>query len=179
MLPDLSSGRSERASSQNERLRLWIAGRARDLTALRAARCSRVGDDSGEHGSAVPRRDRARVLRWPSPSKMKRAQGMPDAGRTREPCVQRKVHFAHASNTGQPEQPAFPARWFTAYTWSPRSAGLVSLRRSRERLARSLTPASGCQDHAISPSASAELARSVNTSIASRATCRDDRDTPL
>jgi len=23
---------------------------------------------------------------------------MPDAGRTREPCVQRKVHFAHASN---------------------------------------------------------------------------------
>ena len=23
---------------------------------------------------------------------------MPDAGRTREPCVQRKVHFAHARN---------------------------------------------------------------------------------
>jgi hypothetical protein len=28
----------------------------------------------------------------------KRAQGMPGAGRTREPCVQREVHFAHASN---------------------------------------------------------------------------------
>ena len=23
---------------------------------------------------------------------------MPDAGRTREPCVQKDVHFAHASN---------------------------------------------------------------------------------
>src|SRR5690349_17736514 len=27
-----------------------------------------------------------------------RAQGMPDAGRTREPCVQKIVHFAHARN---------------------------------------------------------------------------------
>src|SRR5689334_21607900 len=40
-----------------------------------------------------------------------RAQGMPDAGRTRELCVQRNVHFTHASNTGQPGHPAFPARW--------------------------------------------------------------------
>ena len=41
---------------------------------------------------------------------------MPDAGRTREPCVQKSVHSAHASNTGSAEQPAFPAQWFTAYS---------------------------------------------------------------
>src|SRR5260221_2388414 len=27
-----------------------------------------------------------------------RAQGTPDAGRTREPCLQKSVHFTHASN---------------------------------------------------------------------------------
>jgi len=40
---------------------------------------------------------------------------MPDAGRTREPCVQKKCTFTHASKTGQPKQPASPAQWFTAY----------------------------------------------------------------
>src|SRR5579871_5051222 len=35
------------------------------------------------------------VLSTPS---AKRAQGMPDAGRTREPCVQKAVHSAHASD---------------------------------------------------------------------------------
>ena len=45
-----------------------------------------------------------------------RAQGMPGAGRTREPCVQRKVHLRTQATTGQPEQPAFPAQWFTTYS---------------------------------------------------------------
>ena len=39
---------------------------------------------------------------------IKRAQGMPDAGRTREPCVQRKVHFAHASNNRAAKSTGIP-----------------------------------------------------------------------
>jgi len=53
----------------------------------------------------------------------------------------------------QPEQPAFPARCVTAYTCSPRCAGLFGHRRSRDHHPASLTPASGCQDHTPSPSA--------------------------
>src|SRR6185437_4032062 len=66
---------------------------------------------------------------------------MPGAGRTRAPCVQGKCTLRTQATTGQPEQPAFPARWFTAYTWSPRSAGLVSLRRLQ--IACTLDPSVG------------------------------------
>ena len=54
---------------------------------------------------------------------------MPGAGRTREPCVQRRCTLRTQATTGQPNQPAFPAQWFTAYTRSPRGTGLVSPRR--------------------------------------------------
>ena len=40
---------------------------------------------------------------------------MPDAGRTREPCVQKKCTLRTQATTGQPKQPASPAQWFTAY----------------------------------------------------------------
>ena len=42
------------------------------------------------------------------PRSTQRAQGTPDAGRTREPCVQRKVHFAHASNDRAAGQSGVP-----------------------------------------------------------------------
>src|SRR5215813_5120219 len=71
------------------------------------------------------------------------------------PCVQRSVHFAHASNTGQPDSRHSLRDGITAYTRSPRSAGLVSLRRPRASSPASLIPASGDQDHATSPSVSA------------------------
>ncbi len=45
------------------------------------------------------------------------------------PCVQRKCTLRTQATTGQPGQPAFPARWFTAYTRSPRCALLFSHRR--------------------------------------------------
>ena len=73
---------------------------------------------------------------------------MPGAGRTHGPPATKNAGGSH-HRQGR-SNPAFPARRFTAYTWSPRSAGLVSLRRSRERLARSLTPASGRRDRTIS-----------------------------
>ena len=48
--------------------------------------------------------------------------------------------------TGQPNSPAFPARWFTAYTCSPRCAGLFSHRRARKSSRKRLTSASGGRD---------------------------------
>jgi len=33
---------------------------------------------------------------------------MPDAGRTREPCVQREVHFTHASNNRAAKSTGIP-----------------------------------------------------------------------
>jgi len=37
---------------------------------------------------------------------------MPDAGRTREPCVQKSVHFcARKKPQGSRDNPAFPAQW--------------------------------------------------------------------
>jgi len=58
----------------------------------------------------------------------------------------------------RPDDPAFPARWLTAYTRSPRCTGLFGHRVATMRLrALRWTPASGCQDHATSPSVPAAL----------------------
>ena len=63
----------------------------------------------------------------------------------------------------QPEHPAFPARWFTAYTCSPRCAGLFCHRRLAKISSQDLIPASGDQDHTISlvrsPRSSCEATR--------------------
>jgi hypothetical protein len=60
------------------------------------------------------------------------------------------------------EQPALPAQWVTAYTCSPRRAGLSGHRRLPRNVARNLIPASGNRDHTISPSAVATfVSRSV------------------
>src|SRR5690348_14172202 len=59
---------------------------------------------------------------------------------------------------------------------SPRSTGLDSLRRPGCFETRSLTPASGCQDHTASPDASRGASSGrTNASIATRLTFRDDR----
>ena len=114
-----------------------------------------------------------------SPSRTERAQGMPDAGRTREPCVQGQCTLRTQATTGQPNQPAFPAQWFTAYTRSPRCAGLVSHRRLGI-ITQDLMPASGHQDHAISPSASHITRQLMPTRPSHPApNTRDDREAPL
>ena len=74
--------------------------------------------------------------------------------------------------------PAFPTQWFTAYSalspvrrafWPPSSALLYA----------NLTPASGCQDHTASPSASSALVRSAISVHRIPPRVRDDRETPL
>src|SRR5262249_29694001 len=73
----------------------------------------------------------------------KRAQGMPDAGRTREPCVQKSVHSAHARNHRAAATTGTPcAMVLTAAPCSPRCTGLVSHRRLAKRPAR-LDPSVG------------------------------------
>ena len=82
---------------------------------------------------------------------------MPDAGRTREPCVQKIVHLcARKQRQVQPEHRHSLRNGFTAYTWSPRCAGLVSHRRLAHR-SQGLIPASGDRDRTISPYAAARF----------------------
>ena len=72
-----------------------------------------------------------------------RAQGMPDAGRTREPCVQKSVHSAHARNHRAAATTGTPcAMVLTAAPRSPRCTGLFSHRRPRQS-SRRLDPSVG------------------------------------
>jgi len=57
--------------------------------------------------------------------------------------------------------------------------GLFGHRRPRKLPSANLTPASGCQDHATSPSASSALVRSTFRVHRIPPRARDDRETPL
>ncbi len=61
---------------------------------------------------------------------------MPDAGRTREPCVQRKVHFAHASNDRFSQNTGIPCamvlRLIRDLLGAPGFLATVALRSSRK-----------------------------------------------
>jgi len=110
---------------------------------------------------------------------------MPDAGRTREPCVQRNCTLRTQATTGQPNQPAFPARWFTPYTWSPRCTGLFSHRRLAKRLARLDPSVGGSGQHDFArPRGMLSSARYSRAEHPERpplpaSNVRDDRDTSL
>ena len=103
---------------------------------------------------------------------------MPGAERTRSLACKME-ESTHASHDRYAETFRHSLRdGVTAYTRSPRCTGLVSHRRSEHRL-KSLIPASGDQDHTISPSARLARRREATASIASRPTSRDDCRTPL
>ena len=102
---------------------------------------------------------------------------MPDAGRTHGPPATRTQA---AVTTGSAEQPAFPARWSTAYTRSPRGTGfLAPVACTMPSIVADLTPASRHQDHAISPSASMLLVAQHQRGHRIPPHVPDDRDTPL
>ena len=77
---------------------------------------------------------------------------MPDAGRTREVLRAEEAAFSRTqATTGQPEQRHSLRNGFTAYTWSPRCAGLLATVASRGRHTR-LDPGiggSGPHDFAV------------------------------
>src|ERR1700686_1516359 len=75
--------------------------------------------------------------------------------------------------------PAFPTQWFTAYIALSPVHGLFGHRHPRKLPYANLTPASGRQDHATSPSASGALVRSIIRVHRIPPRARDDRETPL
>jgi len=108
-----------------------------------------------------------------------RAQGVPDAGRTREPCVQRSALCARKKSQGSRNTRHSLRNGFTAYTWSPRCTGLFGHRRLA-LVTQDLIPASGDRDRTISPYATraSSCARRVHrippptsVTIASRPSC--------
>jgi hypothetical protein len=107
-----------------------------------------------------------------------RAQGRPGAHRTHGPRATKK----HAAEPQvQADHPAFPAQWFYGlYVLSP-VTGLFCHRHFRGIVSReNLAPASGRQDHTISPSASAAFVNAQPKRPPHPASnVRDDRDTPL
>jgi hypothetical protein len=86
---------------------------------------------------------------------------------------------AHASIQGSGEHPTFPAQWFCGlYALSP-VTGLCCHRRPGI-ITQDLIPASGDQDHAISPHVPAPFVLRAPTRPSHPASnVRDDRDTPL
>jgi hypothetical protein len=86
---------------------------------------------------------------------------------------------ARKQRQGSRNNPAFPARWFTAYTWSPRCPGFVSHRRLPDITGR-LDPSvggSGPHDSLVRFTA-ARLAAPTRPPLPA-SNVRGDRDTPL
>src|SRR6202011_56895 len=73
--------------------------------------------------------------------------------------------------------PTFPAQWFTAYIALPGDRAFLPP--SPALPSANLTPASGCQDHTTSPSASEARRLRAAASRAARPDVRDVRETPL
>ena len=150
------------ASSRRQRLGGRPAG-ARTSTGRRSRPALRIPiriSNSGKrqargkagHSCVFPRQDIVRVMHLAGPSRKRRAQGMPGAGRTHGPPATKKAggryHRQGRSN------PAFPARWcYGLLRALPGVPGFVATVASSETgFASGLIPASGDQDHAPSPS---------------------------
>jgi hypothetical protein len=78
---------------------------------------------------------------------------MPDAGRTRSLACKCKKHATKSPQVRR-NSPAFPARWFTAYTRSPRGTAALFLPR-----------ASAANHSLIAPVASPETSAKLDTSV--------------
>ena len=64
--------------------------------------------------------------------------------------------------------PGIPTQWFTAYTVLSPVTGFLATVIPEKVLLKNLTPASGCQDHTVLPSASAPFVKSASASTASQ-----------
>jgi hypothetical protein len=115
------------------------------------------------------------------PSSKMRAQGRPDASRTRSLVCE--VDSAKSTRANHRYAETFrPSlrNGVTAYTRSPRCTGLSSHRRRAGFRRHDLIPASGDQDHTTLPSAASIIRQTdVAASIASRFHVRDDAYAPL
>src|SRR6185312_13980065 len=119
----------------------------------------------------IPAARCARVMHHLVALENERAQGTPDAGRTREPCVQRKVHFAHASNDRAAGTAGIPcANGLRLIRDLPGVPGLLASVASRSSSARldASVGAPGPRDFAVR--ITNRSSRGRNASIATRPT---------
>src|ERR1700726_2994919 len=115
-----------------------------------------------------------------SPSEGQRAQGMPGARCARSLACKSEssTHASHHGHTGITRHS--PRNGLRLIPRSPRGPGsfapVIGVMRS---IIANLTPASGCQDHTTSPSASSALVFCAISVHRSSPHVRDDRETPL
>jgi hypothetical protein len=98
------------------------------------------------------------------------SEGAGNAGRPMRPIAACAMSVVERTRVSQvtPESPGIPAQWFTASCVLSPVHGLFGHRRPRKLPSANLTPASGCQDHTTSPSASAPFVIGTSASTASR-----------
>src|SRR5450631_3388972 len=85
------------------------------------------------------------------------------------PGVRWGSEYAHQySQRRHRKHPAFPTQWFYSLYVISRGPGFFCPRHLADHDPRNLTPASGCQDHTTSPSASAPFVIGASASTASR-----------
>jgi hypothetical protein len=109
------------------------------------------------------------------------SEGAGNAGRPMRPIAACAMVVVESTRVSQvtPESPGTPrAMVYGLYRALPGDRALLPPSLSGMTSAN-LTPASGCQDHTSSPSASAPFVKSASASTASRSNVRDDRETPL
>jgi hypothetical protein len=109
------------------------------------------------------------------------SEGAGNAGRPMRPIAACALVESKSTRVSQvtPESPGIPhAMVYGLYRALPGEPGFLATVIGGVASAN-LTPASGCQDHMTSPSASALFVKSAAASTASRPYVRDDRETPL
>ena len=107
-----------------------------------------------EYESAFSRRDAPELCQN---SLSLRSEGAGNAGRPMRPQPGRaeKQAMPVTVTTVTPENPAFPAQWFYGlFRALPGDRAFLPPSLKRDNSRENLTPASGCQDHTTSPSAS-------------------------
>jgi hypothetical protein len=96
----------------------------------------------------------ARVLHEPCPPERQRAQGRPGARCTRGLACKFAIKKRTRAYRFSGNTPAFPAQWFYGLLRAlPGDRAFLPPSSLRSLLLKNLTPASGCQDHTTSPSA--------------------------
>jgi len=146
---------------------------------LRGGRSPRLEGWAQERFHGTTSHSRGTIASGFCPIPLSEGQGMPGAGRTRGSCVQKKMHTAHASNTGSAEQPAFPAQWL--YGLSRALLGVPGLIASVALglVTPWLDPSIGGPGPRAFAVRAGAFVSCVVAAIASRATFRDDREAPL
>jgi hypothetical protein len=144
-----------------------------------ATHCSFMARHRSKHGPAIPPPHSASFA---FTSRLLKIRGRRECRAPDAPAAARGVvvstRVSHHGHTGK--RPAFPAQWFYGlYRALPGDRALLPPSSLRSSLLKNLTPASGCQDHATSPSASSALVCIAIRVHRIPPHVRDDRETPL